>query len=37
MPYAFNNTTVVLIEQLNECLVHKSLQETGMSADHVCD
>ena len=35
--YAFNNTAMVLIEQLIECLVHKPLQAASMSADHVCD
>ena len=37
MLYAFNNTVLVLIEQLSECLVHKPLQAASRSADHVRD
>ena len=37
MLYAFNNTVLVLMEQLSECLVHKPLQAASRSADHVRD
>ena len=37
MPYAFDNTAMVLIEQLSECLVRKPLLATSISADHVCE
>ena len=37
MPYAFDNTALVLIEHLSECLVRKPLLATSISADYVCD
>ena len=37
MPYAFDNTAMVLIEQLSECLVRKPLLATSISANHVCE
>ena len=36
-PYALDNTAMVLIEQLTECLVHKRLLTASMSAVHVRD
>ena len=35
MPYAFDNTALVLIEHLSECLVRKPLLATSISADYV--
>ena len=37
MPYAFDISVMVLIEQLSECLVHKPLWAASMSAAHVRD
>ena len=37
MPYAFEITAMVLIEQLSECLAHKPPWAASMSAAHVHD
>ena len=37
MPYTFDITAMVVIEQLCECLVHKPPWAASMSAAHVHD